>query len=176
MRIIKPVFFLFVLVILSALNAQAQECGGAFNIVNVLDSKGKSIRGAIIEIVAQLPKEEYKDLGYGKVIKMSVKDAESSIKRNLPMNFTEDIECRNPLKQYVGITKVKNLHHYLNPNTENLGFCTGEVIFAPLLLKISAPSYSTDYYVGNYLGGCGNTYEFILTKKNGKSRKTKKSG
>ena len=174
MRIVKPIFFLLILIILSALNVQAQECGGAFNIVKVLDSKSESIRGAVFEIVAQFPKDEYKDLGYGKVIKLSVEDAESVISRDLPMRFTEDIRCGNPLKQYVGVTKVKNKHHPY-PNAKDLGFCTSEVIFAPLLLKVSAPGYETDYYVGNYLGGCGNTYEFIVTKKKSKSRRTKKS-
>ena len=63
MRIIKLMSFSLVLTILFALNAQAQACGGAFNTVKFSDSKGKSIRSVTIEIIAQLPREKYKNLG-----------------------------------------------------------------------------------------------------------------
>ena len=169
MQVIKPVIFLLVLIIFSTQYAQAQACGGGFNSVKVSDSKGKSVRGAVIEIVAQLPREEYNIWECGKVVKISAPDAESAIKRKLPMDFTKDIYCQNPLRQIAGKTKVKKLGEQ-HPSIENFGFCTGEVYTAPLLLKVSAPNYLTEYYIGNYLGGCGCTYKFVLTKENKKQK------
>lgn len=172
MRIIKLIFFLLVLIRLPALNAQSQTCGGGFSPVKVSDSKGKSIHDVVIEIVAKLLTEEYKNARWGKVIKMSVSDAKSAIKRNLPMDYTEDPFCKNPLKQHLGMTEVKKLGEN-QPSIKNFGFCTAETGDSRLLLKVSAPGYLTDYYIGNYLGGCGDNYEFVLTKKKVKSKKTK---
>jgi hypothetical protein len=153
---------------LFVVDAQSQRCGSDFKTVKVLDKSGESIRDATIEIVAQLPEDEFK-ASYSEVTKIPASAARATIKRKLPMTFTKDIECENPLKQRRGKTKVKNIDEQKAPNTENFGFCTAETILMPLLLKVSAAGYATDYYVGNFLGGCKKTYEFVLLKKGEKS-------
>lgn len=164
---------------LAAPTAQAQACGGGFNSVKVSDSKGKSIRGVSIELVAALPDGDYFKGGLynkyglilGKVIKVLERDVEELIKRKVPGDWTTD-RCDNPSKQIANVTRVKTGASE-NPSNRELGFCTLETFFKPFLLKVSAPGYRTDFYVGTYLGGCGKTYTFILKKARGNVGKTK---
>ena len=175
MRVTLLIIYLFVLITLSASTVHAQACGRAFNTVKVLDSEGRNIRSAIIEIVAQLPWKEYeKELRQNKIVKISEQDAEDIIKQDLPMDMTKGDVCGNPLKQRANVTKVKS-YPVEALNIENLGFCTYEAYFHPFLLRVSASGYLTDYSLGYYLGGCGETYEIVLTKKKRKIVKTKKS-
>jgi hypothetical protein len=199
MRVFTLITFGLVLVMLPAPNVQAQACGGSFNLIEVSDPEGKSIRDATIELVARLPEEEYyattsdegagiklsvqeyikmierrlpvKRLLGGAVIKVLAKDAEKIIKRKLPMYESND-RCGNPLAQIANLTKLKIHPEYLSLKVHpsgnheiDFGFCTLENYHAPFLLKVSAPDYLTEYYAGHYLGGCGRTYKFVLTKK-----------
>lgn len=168
MRNSHRTIFLLILALLSVIDVNAQSCGNDFKTIKVTDTKGKSISNLTIEIVAQLPREDYKDLDYHKIIKIPVSDAKAAIKRNLPKTFSADIQCKNPLKQKAGKTKVKNIDEQKPPSTEYLGFCTAETLLEPLLLKVSAPGYLTDYYLGNFFGGCSMTYELVLLKKSRK--------
>ena len=140
MRVFKLLTFGFVLMMLPAPNVQAQACGGSFNLIEVSDSEGKSIRDATIELVARLSEEEYyatdleegsgtklsvqdyvkmiernlpvKRLLSGGVIKVPAKDAKKIIKQKLPMYETKD-RCGNPLTQITKLTKLKIHPEYL---------------------------------------------------------------
>ena len=175
MRISALTAFLLLSVLLCASNAQAQACGRAFVEVTVSDSEGRSIPDATIELIAEVPREKYDEErqneaavkispGNGTAIKISEQEAEEIVSLSSPLSRTEDI-CENPLKQQANSTNVKR-----NPSDENteestmnLGFCTLEGNSRPLLLKVSAPGYVTDYYVGPFLGGCHRIYKIVLT-------------
>lgn len=167
MRIINQTTFLLVLLLLFILTADGQAGGGGFNSIKVLDSKGKNVPDVTIEIIAQLLREEYKDVKYkyGKAVKIPAKKAQAAVKKRVPIDYTRDIFCKNPLRQIAGQTKVKRFGEQFPPSVGNFGFCTGETYLAPLVLKVSAPGYLPGYYIGNFLGGCGAHYELILMKR-----------
>jgi hypothetical protein len=75
--------------------------------------------------------------------------------------------CGNPLKQRANSTRVKDLDDFRKGSegsVSNLGFCASESNHGVTLLKISAPGYTTDYYLGSYLRGCFYRYSFVLSK------------
>ena len=168
--------FLLILAASSASNVQAQACGQSFARFIVSDSTGKSVSNATIELLTAPSKEEFEKLWeqYGNKepgfqpnpFKIPSSVAEEIIKQNLPLSRTEDF-CGNPLKQTERKTKVKTLDDARNNregSKKNFGFCTTENSDGKLLLKISAPGYITDYYIGGYLGGCSQGWGFVLTK------------
>jgi len=171
MQIITLIILLLVLTMLSAPNAQAQQCGAGFNSVKVSDSEGKSIGGVIIKLVAQVPEKEYEKLRLGTrnkvVVKIPVDDAEKIIK-DLPIWYWRKDNCGNPLTQYANETRVRTnnrITKYTKPSIKHFGFCTRETATTPFLLKVSAPGYLTNYYMGIYLGGCESIFEFVLTEE-----------
>lgn len=171
MRIInQTTFLLTLLLLLFTLTADGQACGGGFNSIKVLDSKGRNVPDVTIEIIARLPREEDKGVKYkyGRAVKIPAKEAQTAVKRRVPIDYTRDLFCKNPLKQTAGLTKVRRFGEQLPPSVDNFGFCTGETYLAPLVLKVSAPGYLSDYYLGNFLGGCGVNYEFILIEEKNK--------
>lgn len=174
-RMIGLRVLLLCLMMCSAPRLQAQVCGGGFISFEISDSEGKSIPDVTIEIVAELVYEEYPEqlknneplksypaAALFNVYRISSRDADDIIKRRRPMNLDRDF-CGNPLKQRANSTKVITMNS--EPDTKNFGFCTGETYRRPLLLRISAPGYLSDYYIGPFLGGCGGTYKFALVKK-----------
>jgi hypothetical protein len=167
---------------LAALTARPQACGRSFVDILVLDSEDKNVPGVIVELLAEVPSEEYRRLevktlkneavvklseGNGTAIKISAKDADEIIKRNLPMSRPEDF-CGNPLRLVANSTKVTRSPAHVEGrefSIKNFGFCTVETYSTPSLLKVSAPGYVTDYYVGPHLVGCRRSYKIVLTRK-----------
>jgi hypothetical protein len=168
--------FLIVLMNLSASNVHAQLCGYRFARFVVSDSAGESVSNSTIELLTGVSGERYKEVWetYGNKefglqqtpFKISLSVASDIIKQNSPLERTQDL-CGNPLKQRANKTKVKTTMSDKNEaSAENFGFCTGEGgEFTRYLLKISAPGYVTDYYIGSYLGGCNDSWKFVITKK-----------
>ena len=160
----------------SASYTQAQACGGGFAKFVVVDSEGTGVPDVTIELVAEPPREEYmkyklrkRDVEYGGFsFKLSASEAEELMTPAVPMRVDKDF-CGNPLKQRANFTRVKNHEDVLehrDGSIKHFGFCTLETYSRIYLLKISAPGYVTDYYVGSFLGGCGGSYSFVLTKIN----------
>jgi hypothetical protein len=177
MRTLTLTALLIFLIVLCSSNAQAQACGGAYAAFIVSDSAGNKISDVTIEVLAALPHKDYKELwerygdkrpGYQPYpFKLPAQIVDQVIKQAAPLNLSHDF-CGNPLKQRASLTKVitwEELRQGSIPSEKNFGFCKLENGPGQLLLNISAPSYLSDYYVGNYLGGCGTTWKFVLTKK-----------
>lgn len=177
MRPFTLTVLLIVLTLLSSSDAQAQACGGAYAAFIVSDSAGKNISDVTIELLASLPNKDYKELwerfgdkrpGYQPYpFKLPAEVADQLIKQDLPLNLSQDF-CGNPLKQRANQTKVitwKELRQGGMPSEKNFGFCKLENGPGQFLLRISAPGYLSDHYVGNYLGGCGESWRFVLIKK-----------
>jgi hypothetical protein len=157
---------------------QAQLCGSAFAGFTIEDSEGKSIPDVTIELIAEAPPEKYEgkmrdksalkiSLSDGVAVKVSVQKAKEIVKQSRPMSRATDF-CENPLRQRASITVVKRRPSLVDDgggSVKNFGYCTEENNFHPFLLKISAPGYVTDYYVGPFLGRCARTYKIVLTKK-----------
>jgi hypothetical protein len=167
-RIIELTTLLLCLIVLSASNLQAQVCGGGFFRFEVSDAEGHSVPDVTIEIVAQLSAEEFTELLKGQPAlqrynKISDQEAGDVIKRGRPMQFVEDF-CENPLRQRANSTRVKKEWNG-EPDIMNFGFCALETYGKPLLLRITAPGYRSDYYLGPFLGGCGGKLEFVLAKE-----------
>jgi hypothetical protein len=170
-RIIEVATLMIYLVTLSVSNLQAQTCGGGFMSFEISDSEGKRVPNITIEVVAELTGEEYGEVQKNNPIiqryniyKIPERDAAEIVKRRKPMNVNQDF-CGNPLRQLANSTKVKKWL-YGKPDAMNFGFCVIETYQRPLLLKISAPRYLSDYYVGPFLGGCGGgTHKFVLAIK-----------
>jgi hypothetical protein len=169
---------LVVLVVFMSSYTPAQACWGTFGKFIITNSAGKKVSNASIELLAAPSDEKYKDLWekFGNKapgsqvapFKIPAAVGEEIIKQNLPLARNED-PCGNPLKQTSGKTRVKTWEDKLNDREgkkENFGFCTRENGPARFLLKISASGYTTDYYIGSYLGGCSGVRNFTLTKKN----------
>lgn len=168
---------LVILAVSSASNIQAQLCGQSFARFIVSDSAGGSVSNATIELLTVLSSDEYEELWehYGNKesgfqpnpFKIPSPVAANIIKKNPPLLRTEDF-CGNPLKQTANQTEVKTLDEARNKregNKKNFGFCIVEGSSPDFLLKISAPGYVTDYYIGHYLSGCEKGWYFILTKR-----------
>jgi hypothetical protein len=158
----------------SGSDTQAQACGGGFAKFVVVDAKEVEVPDVTIELVAELPREEYAKyklrkghVEYGGFsFKLSASEAEELVARGVPSRKDTDF-CGNPLKQRANYTRVKTHEEVVerrDGSVKYFGFCTLETYSRIYLLKISAPGYITDYYVGTYLGGCGGSYSFILTK------------
>jgi hypothetical protein len=152
----------------------AQSCGGGFARFLITYSESTGVPDAAIELVAELPRAEYVNfklrkryVEYGGFsFKLSPSEAEELLARTVPMSVEKDF-CGNPLKQRVNSTRVKTHEDVVEQRDgtiKHVGFCTLETYKRIYLLKISAPGYVTDYYVGTYLGGCGGSYSFVLTK------------
>ncbi|PYS46644.1 MAG: hypothetical protein DMF68_18615 [Acidobacteria bacterium] len=177
MRILGAAILLICSVILSVSNVEAQLCGRSYAKFVVKDSASKSISDMTIEIVAELPEKDYKELwerygykepGYQPLpFKLPAQAVDEVIKRGLHPTVKTDF-CGNPLKQRSNVTEVITPQEQMQggrANPENFGFCTSEVFARHFLLKISAPHYVTDYHVGSFLGGCGKSWEFTLTEE-----------
>jgi len=154
--------------------AFGQLCGGSFAKFVVTDSTGVKVSDATIELVAELPREEYlkhktrkgnvEHGGYS--FTLTAPEAEDLMTRAVPMTVDKDF-CGNPLKQRAKSTPVKSREDVAKSregSIDNFGFCTSEVFSRVYLLKISAAGYVTDYYIGRYLGGCWRSYSFVLTR------------
>jgi hypothetical protein len=139
-----------------------------------VDSESKNVSDVTIELVAELPYEVYLEFKaqkryeeYGAFsFKLSPKDAEELLKRAVPLRSTTDA-CGNPLKLRANFTRVKSLKDFLKgreASVDNVGFCASESNHGVTLLRISAPGYVTDYYVGSYLRGCIPDYSFVLSR------------
>jgi hypothetical protein len=177
MRTLTLTALLIILTLLCSSNAPAQRCGGAYAAFIVSDSAGNNISDVTIEVLAALANKDYKELWerYGNKkpgyqphpFKLPAPIVDQVIKQSAPLKFSHDF-CGNPLKQRANLTKVitwRELRQGSMPSEKNFGFCILENGIGQLLLKISAPGYLSDYYVGNYLGGCGTTLDFVLAKK-----------
>jgi len=182
MRVITLAAFALAPALPAAPDVRAQACGVSFVDIEVVDSKGHSVPGATIEIVADAP-ESYApspwpeggvvlSLGNNPAIKISLREAEEIIELGVPRRRSID-NCGNPLKQVANSTKVARhpgYGHAQEFSVKNFGFCTTELYEIPSLLKVSAPGYVTDYYLGVHLGGCQRSYKIVLTKAGGKSQ------
>ncbi len=168
---------LLILMTLSASNVQAQACGEAYARFVVSDSAGNSISDVTIEIVAKLRYEDYEELrekyGYKEAgyqsfpFKLPAQVTDEVLKLSIPLDIHQD-RCGNPLKQRANVTEVITLEEFKRgskADKKNFGLCKWENGAGEFLLKISAPGYITDYYIGNYLGGCGGAWTFTLTGK-----------
>jgi len=155
-------------------HVQAQSCGGGFAKFIVVDSENTSVPNVTIELLAELPREEYAKYKLrkgsvqhgGSSFKLSPSEAQELGARAVPNAKVTDF-CGNPVKQRVNSTRVKTHKDALEQgdgSVKNFGFCTLETYRRVYLLKISAPGYVTDHYIGTYLGGCGASYSFVLTK------------
>lgn len=149
----------------SGSDIRAQACGGGFAKFVAVDSGSTSVPDVTIELVAELPREEYVKyklrkghVEYGGFsFKLSASEAEELVALGVPSRKDTDF-CGNPLKQRANSTRVKtheDVVEHRNGSVKHFGFCTLETYSRIHLLKISAPRYVTDYYVGTYLGGCG---------------------
>ena len=110
--------------------------------------------------------------GNNPAVKISPREAEEIIELGVPRRQSVD-NCGNPLKQAANSTQVARHPAYgrgREPGLKNFGFCTTELYSFPSLLKVSAPGYVTDYYLGVHLGGCERSYKIALTKAGGGSR------
>lgn len=163
-RIIGPTAFALLLLMLFAPNIQAQRCGGGFARIIVSDAEGNSISRVTIELVAEISYGDFRDLRNDTDTKqIPAGTAEEFITRSGLMDRSEDISCRNPLKQVANSTKVK--HPGNGTSRKNFGYCTSEGHTRLYLLKISAPGYVTSYHVGYFLGGCSRSHKFVLSQK-----------
>jgi hypothetical protein len=167
------------LMLLPAFGAQAQRCGYKFSKFIVLDSRGKNVSDVTIELIAEVPYEQFLKFkvksgiegdGGGLHLKLSSDDAGDLLKQAVPLGISTDV-CGNPLKERANSTRVftrvkttDDLARAREGSIHNFGFCTSENDQSILILRISAPGYMTDYYVGNYLGGCGQRYSFALSR------------
>ena len=174
MRFVTSIVVLLLIVLSSGSAMRAQTCGGSFAKFVVLDSKEMKVPDVTIELVAELPREEYLKLkarkgyiGYGDFSpRLTPPEVEELVARAGPGARDTDF-CGNPLMQRANSTRVRNPEDRLNHrdgSIENFGFCTSEVFSRVYLLKISAPGYVTDYYMGSYLGGCAQRHSFVLNR------------
>jgi hypothetical protein len=154
-----------------ASDTQAQLCHTSFAYYEVVDSVGKNISDVTIELVGEVSGKDYialrtefiKKEVYGPNFKLFPQDVEQIVKRSVPMRITRDT-CENPLKQRANSTKVKTMYRG-KASKKNFGFCNVVGHYRePLLLKISAPGYVTDYYVGQFLSDCRTHERFVLSK------------
>lgn len=163
-RIMCRAIFLLCLTVLCASKAQAQACGRSFGEFIVSNAEGESISSVTVELIAQLPDNESRKSGYGAPVKVSRQEAEELVKLGTPLAGGED-ECGNPFKQLSNTTGVRKFPKDA-ASKKRLGFCRRETVDNTLLLRISAPGYVTQYYAGNYLGGCWPLfYHIVMTKE-----------
>jgi len=157
------------------LNVPAQLCGGTFAEFTVIDGEGNEVPDVTLELVAELSHENYDEFmrkkaispyGAGFNVKLSQEDSAQLLKLSVPLRSSTD-HCGNPLRQQKNVTYVKNVEDSVSRRegtVKHFGFCASENDQSVILLRVSAPGYITDYYVGHYLWGCGHRYSFILTK------------
>lgn len=146
----------------------------------VVDDKGKDVPDVTVELVGELPKADYetfkREKGYVEYgafnFRLSTSEAEEMLKHTVPLRGGTDF-CGNPLKQRKNVTLVKAISvvNGRQPSADNFGFCAVEGYFGTNLLKISAPGYVADYYLGSYLRGCWYGYSFVLTPADRKDSK-----
>ena len=155
-----------------ASNTQAQLCLYEFARFEVLDSAGKRLPDVTIQLLGEVSLEDFKALQAESHrreisipdVKLFPQEVEEIVKRSRPMREKADI-CGNPFKQRFNSTKVKRMHKG-EGSKENFGFCNAVAHNRqPLLLKISAPGYVTDFYVGKFLSDCITYKSFILSKE-----------
>jgi hypothetical protein len=166
---------LVVLLSAAALAMPAQLCGGSFAKFVVLDGQGKEVSDVTIELVAELPYQDFEKFmakkaisgsGGGLNLKLSAEDAEELLKLSVRMRRSTD-HCNNPLKQQLNVTRVRNVEDFVRGRegtVEHFGFCASENDQTVILLRASASGYVTNYYLGQYLWGCGHSYSFVLNK------------
>lgn len=164
-----------VLLSASPVTVSAQLCGRSFAQFVVVDDKGKEVSDVTIELVAELPYKDYDEFmvkkgmsayGGGSNIKLLREESEELLKLSVPLRRSTD-HCGNLLKQQKTFTQVKNVEDSVtgrDGTVKHFGFCASENDQSVILLRVSAPGYSTDYYVGHYLGGCGHKYSFVLAR------------
>lgn len=154
----------------AAFTPPGQLCGKSFAKLVVVDDKGKDVSDVTVELVGELPKADYekfkREKGYVEYgafnFRLSASEAEEMLKHTVPLGRGTDF-CGNPLKQQKNVTVVRDVDARRQASADNFGFCTVEGYFGTNLLKISAPGYVTDYYLGSYLRGCWYGYSFVLT-------------
>ncbi|HYO99230.1 MAG TPA: hypothetical protein VER76_03365 [Pyrinomonadaceae bacterium] len=163
-----------------ASNAQAQKCLFAFARFFVSDTEGKPVPDVTIELLGEVPEKVYAALAaearkrdiYNQDFKLLPPEVKETVKRSIPMSRGGDL-CGNPFKQRANSTKVKRWHKG-EASTENFGFCNAVGHQRqPFLLKISAPGYVTDYYVGKYLTDCLQHVSAVMSKKEKLMKKPK---
>jgi len=163
-----------------ASNTQAQKCLHGFARFIVSDTEGKPVPDVTIELLGEVSEKDYETLAaearkrdiYHPNVKLLPSEVEETVKRSIPMSKTGDI-CGNPFKQRANSTKVKTWHKG-KASTENFGFCNAVGHQRqPFLLKISAPGYVTDYYVGKYLTDCLQHVRASMSKKEKLMKKPK---
>jgi hypothetical protein len=169
LRTTVPAALLLALVLVCAADSRAQVCGGGFARIIVTDKDGKTIPDVTIELVAEMPDEEFSR--YSKLWnlwnhtdtkELCTQEAEEIAKQWNQVRRINDL-CGNPLKQTANSTRIEN--RVGTASTPDFGFCTSEGLMGRLyLLKITAPGYTTGYYAGYFLGGCKRTHKFVLSK------------
>lgn len=159
---------LLCLLALFASKAQGQACGGSFGEFIVSDAEGKSISNVTVELIARLPDNESRKSGYGAPVKLSLRDAEELMRHGTSVSGGADF-CGNPFKQLSNTTAVRKFPNDV-ASRKRLGFCRRETTDLTFLLRISAPGYATEYYAGNYLGGCWPLFYYIVMTKEEKGR------
>jgi hypothetical protein len=157
----------------SAVTTPAQLCGKSFGRFVVVDVQGKDVADVTAELLGDLPNEYYQKFRQEKKypesggLNFKLSDAESQemLKRIAPLRTDTDF-CGNPLKQRKNSTPVRvtDAVSGQDPSVSNFGFCSSEGYMGITLLRISAPGYLTEYYLGSYLKGCRGRYSFVLTK------------
>lgn len=155
------------------MNVQAQLCGKSFAKFIVVDGQDKEVSDVTIELVAELPYEDFGKFmakkalsgsGGGLNLKLSAEDSEELLKLSVRMRRSTD-HCNNPLKQQLNVTRIRNVEDFVRGRegtVEHFGFCASENDQSVILLRASASGYVTNYYLGQYLGGCGHKYSLVL--------------
>jgi hypothetical protein len=179
--LIAATAFLLLLVMPFASHTQAQMCLYRFARFEVFDAEGKRVPDVTIELLGEVPEEDFLALQaearrreiHHPDVKLLPEEIEKVVKRISPMRGSGDV-CGNPFKQRANSTRVK-ITHTSKASKENFGFCNmvGHNR-RPLLLKISAPGYATDYHAGAYLSDCLSHKAFSMSKVEKLTKKQKR--
>jgi hypothetical protein len=148
----------------AAPNPPVQACSVGFIDVTVVDSEGRSVPRATIELVAEAP-ADYPSHPYP-ARELTRQEADEIIGRGRPMSWQKD-RCGNPLRQVARSTRVKRLFPRGSQKefgVTNFGYCTTETLATLMLMKVSAPGYQTAYYLGPHLGGCSRDLRIVLIR------------
>lgn len=162
----------------------SQLCGYSFAKLQVLDSRGHAVSGATVELLAALPHRHYLDFdarrgGDGSIdgvnYHLTSDEYAELLKLAIPLKTSKDV-CGNPLKLEANSTAIftrlraSEEVDSRKASSKNFGFCTSENNQSIVFLRASAPGYTSEYYLGTYLGGCGHNYSFVLAKSSKKKR------